>query len=416
MKISVLIDNHLPVDIQDYSLEALNFANIRKVIEEIGPQRLTAFAYGHDGWAQYPSKLNAFPPGMKVDLVRLWKNLAIDIRAHFAIYVSTLRNDLLLRRSPDWERVGLNGIPVHRIDHASPYFQNWLRPALEELQALYEPDGYFFDGDYWTVGESISSWRELAARKLFPELGNDVLSQLTPYQHRYVTVSTYDEYLKDIGSYLGPVAPRSSINLAFTLRHPRSRPPGLALVTGDLPPFFAALDCWIETAVQHGKGGEREVVVPLFVEPEGGGRKYTKSLMQLVQEVGPILAMDESLHVYFPMNVTGALQSDYSTLLLDLRKEIDAVSPSLNASGYEFSPDVYCLSDGDELLYSQNFSWLRGAALASSLCGLNMCIGPTEICRESIRDIRLLLVPPNPSLSAQQLVAEAKDFGVSSRL
>jgi len=413
MNINVLIDNHLPVELDEYSLKELNADHLREVIDAIKPKRLTAFAYGHDGWAQYPSRLNPAPKGMPVDLPQLWKDIAGEFNCQFGLYVSTLVNHRLLKTQPDWERIGLDGIPTHRIDHASPYFDEWLRPVLEELQDRYAPQGYFFDGDYWTVGESLGTWRARAAASLYPDMDERGLAGLSPEQHRQLTIETYESYIGQLGTFLAPRAPKSSVNLAFTLRHPAKRPMGLDLITSDLPPFFAAIDCWIETAVLHDKGAEREVVVPLFVEPEGGGRKYTKPLPQLVHETVPILALNESLHVYFPMDVSGRLRAGYTSLLMSLRDEIQSVAPCLNTEGYSFCPDVYCLSDSQTLLHSQNFTNLRGAFVAASMAGLNACIASTDICLQNFDKMRLMLAPVDVSPSAQACIAVAQAQGVT---
>lgn len=412
MKINILIDNHLPVAIENYALAELDVEAIRGFLREIAPARLTAFAYGHDGWAQYPSALNAAPPGMPMDLLGLWKSLAAETNAQFAIYVSTLRNDLLLQAEPYWQRFALDGTGSYRVDHTSPYWETWLKPVLEELISTYEPTGFFFDGDYWTVGESLGGYRGEAAREVFPELGEDPLPAMTAEQHRRLTVVTYEQYLAKLAAFLAPRAPASSVNLAFTFRHPAVRPAGLDLITSDLPPFFAALDCWLETAVTSAKDAEREVVVPLFVEPEGGGRKLVKPLPQLIHEVAPILAMGESLHFYFPLSVTGRFDVSYAPLITRLRDEVRAVAPHYDDADFLFAPDVFCLSDSERICESQDLVALRGSAMLASLAGLNFCIAPTSRCLESLPEMRLLIAPLELSPSAAACVEQARAQGV----
>ena len=411
MKINILIDNHLPVDLEAYPLPDLDRTALRRFLTDISPNRLTAFAYGHDGWAQYPSALNESPPSMPVDLVNLWRELALETGCVFAIYVSTLINHRLLRKEPTWERTGLENNPTRRLDHTSPFLDAWLKPVLIELIDRYHPEGFFFDGDYWTVGESLSAIRVPAAQRLFAHFQGD-LSSLTPDEHRRLTLQTYGAYLADLAAFLLPRAPKSCVNLAFSLRHPADRPPGLELTTSDLPPFFAVLDCWFETAVLQGGSGEREVLVPLFVEPEGGGRKYTKTLLQVVQEIAPIIAMNEALHVYFPMNVQGRLDTSYLSLLQAVKTEVHRVAPHAFENRCKFEPDVICLADAEALERSQDFAQLRGAALLAAAAGMNFCIANPSRCLNILSSARLLLAPLTISSSARACLDQARACGV----
>lgn len=413
MKINVLIDNHLPVDLDAYPLPELDRAALYRFLADLRPQRITAFAYGHDGWAQYRSALNASPPGMPLDLLDFWRKLAVEVGCAFAVYVSTLINHRLLRTEPTWERTGLESNSTHRLDHASPYLDAWLKPVLAEIIERYGPEGFFFDGDYWTVGESLSPTRAPAAERLFPHFHGSDLSSLSADEHRRLTLHTYGAYLADLAAFLLPRTRKNCVNLAFSLRHPSDRLPGLALTTSDLPPFFAVLDCWLETAVMQGHDGEREVLVPLFVEPEGGGRKYTKTLPQVVQEIAPIIAMNESIHVYFPLNIGGRLDTSYLSLLLAVKEEVDRVAPHAFDEAFVFRPDVICLADTDLLARTQDFAHLRGAALLASVAGMNMCIANTSRCMAALQSARLLLAPDILSASAEVCLAEARRLNVA---
>ena len=413
MKINVLIDNHLPVDLESYPLPELDQAALSRFLAEVRPRRITAFAYGHDGWAQYPSALNASPPDMQVDLLDFWKKLAAEAGCSFAVYVSTLINHRLLRAEPTWERTGLENNPTRRLDHASPYLEAWLKPVLAEIIERYGPEGFFFDGDYWTVGESLTPVRAPAAERLFPHFQGSDLSRLSADEHRSLTLQTYGTYLSELAAFLLPRTQKNCVNLAFSLRHPSDRLPGLALTTSDLPPFFAVLDCWLETAVMPGHEGEREVLVPLFVEPEGGGRKYTKTLPQVVQEIAPIIAMDESIHVYFPLNVEGRLDTSYLSLLLAVKDEVNRVAPHAFGEAFMFQPDVFCLADTDLLERTQDFAQLRGSALLAAVAGMNMCIANTARCLAALPSARLLLAPAILSPSAEVCIAEARALNVA---
>ncbi|WP_330085172.1 alpha-L-fucosidase [Methylocystis iwaonis] len=406
MKINILIDNHLPSDIEKYDLQMLSLFEMEKFIDNMRPSRLTVFAIGHDGLAQYPSALAKIAPGLAYDLPAMWFNVARARNISCALYVSTLRNDVLLNEKPDWERPHPSGQLTKFIDHASPYFVSWLKPIIAELYERYKPDGFFFDGDYWAVGESHGPYRMALATE-----GNRPFSVA---QNRQVTVNSYKEYLTGLGKVLSELDPdmKCSVNLAFTFRHPIRPPVGLKLITSDLPPFFGALDSWIETGVVLDAFQEREVVVPLFAEPEGGGRKFAKGKNQLVHEVAPLFAQDEAIHVYFPMSVDGQIDNTYVSELNAMRAEIDEVyQPDRE---WSIDPDVLCLAESDVLQATQNFAALRGSFLAASVAGLNVGIVSTDRCANRLSRARILILPDGATLSASggEIVDRAVASGV----
>lgn len=366
--------------------------------------------------AQYPSKICKVAPGLPIDLVESWRRIARKHRISFGIYVSTLRNDVLVAERPEWARTRLNGTESEKIEHTSPYLDQWLKPVLAELYSSYAPDGFFFDGDYWAVGESLNSYRADAARSKWPERGHDVFATMSASEHRLLTVETYKKYLEEIGKYLTSLSPLmvSSVNLAFTFRHPTSPPHGLGLVTSDLPPFYGALESWIETAVALPEQVRRDLVVPLYAEPEGGGRKYQKSVSQLIHETAPLIANGEDIHVYFPMSRRGEIDQTYVGTLNDMRSEMERREADTRIDGLQPDFDVLCLSDTDTLQRSQDFGRLRGSFLAASAAGFNVGIASTELCRERLSRTRLLIVPSGKpeSQEAERIVSAAVSSGV----
>ena len=359
--------------------------------------------------------MSTVAPGLQHDLPEIWRGLARDRNVDFALYVSTLRNDVLTKERPDWERIRPDGIPTGRIEPSSPYVQEWLKPFLAELVERYDPDGFFFDGDYWAVGEAAGQFRSDAAMRLLGIAG--AIESAPIADQRRATVASYSEYILALATFLDNQAKdlKCSVNLAFTFRHPIAPPKGLSLITSDLPPFFGPLDAWIETAVVLDEGQEREVVMPLFVEPEGGGRKYPKAPDQLVHEVAPLLAADESVHVYFPMALTGRIDTSYTASLNEMRAEIERLQLAATMTAPSFEPDVLCLADSEALQQSQDFARLRGAMLSASVAGLNVGTAATARCDARLAQIRTLIVPDGRPLSSagQRVIEKALDLGVS---
>ncbi|WP_156394294.1 alpha-L-fucosidase [Methylobacterium sp. Leaf94] len=416
MKVNVLIDNHLHAGMDAYRLPDFAASDIEQFIDSVRPSRLTVFAIGHDGLAQYPSNLAKVAPGLPFDLVGFWRDVARKRGIAFGIYVSTLRNDVLLTEQPAWVRYRLDGATSGKIDHTSPYLAKWLKPVLSEIYKKYKPDSFFFDGDYWAVGESISEPRARAAQLRWPTRGETALSTLSPEEHRLLTVETYTAYLRELGTFLRKLDKRllSSVNLAFTFRHPTAPPIGLNLVTSDLPPFYGALEAWIETAVLLRADIRRDLVVPLYAEPEGGGRKYPKSVPQLIHETAPIVAHGDPVHVYFPMSRRGRIDQAYVGSLNEMRARIEGDEQHTTQTDLQSDFDVLCLSDSDAMQRSQDFSSVRGAFLAASAAGLNVGVASTQRCADHLARMRLLIIPSGQALSAEaiRLVEAAEAAGV----
>ncbi|WP_375464392.1 alpha-L-fucosidase [uncultured Methylobacterium sp.] len=417
MKVNVLIDNHLHAGMNSYLLPDLRVEEMEKFVDSVRPTRLTVFAVGHDGLAQYPSKVAKIAPDLAVDLVGLWQGIARSRKISFGIYVSTLRNDVLLEAHPSWIRMRLDGMTSGKIDHASPFLEEWLKPVLKELYDRYRPDSFFFDGDYWAVGESTSIWRCKKAVAARPDCDMNAFSAMNAREHRLLTVDTYSEYNQSLGKFLHSLDEKllSSINLAFTFRHPTSPPIGLNLVTSDLPPFYGALEAWIETAVRLRSNTNRDLVVPLYAEPEGGGRKYPKNVQQLIHEIAPLIANDDPIHVYFPMSRLGSIDQTYVGKLNELRSIVEDEERKSDQPALTADYDVICLSDSQALQLSQDFSCVRGAYLAASAAGLNVGITSTERYLEDFQRTRLLILPAGRAESpeAHSCVAAAIEAGIT---
>lgn len=416
MKVNVLVDNHLHAGMDAYTIADFSPEAMERFVDAVRPSRLTVFAIGHDGLAQYPSKIGKRAPGLEIDLVEVWRRIARDRDISFGIYVSTLRNDVLLAEQPTWVRSRLDGTTSGKIDHTSPFLEQWLKPILKELHSRYVPDGFFFDGDYWAVGESASVSRAEAAFARWPERGPHAINSLNPSEHRLLTVETYGKYLKNLGEFLQSLDKRleSSVNLAFTFRHPTSPPNGLGLVTSDLPPFYGALESWIETAVILPHDCRRDLVVPLYSEPEGGGRKYKKSVPQLLHETAPVIAHGDQIHVYFPMSRKGTIDQTYVGSLNEMRSEIERQESNTAQTSLKSDFDVLCLSDTETLQLSQNFGCLRGAFLAACAAGLNVGVATTQRCWERLTRARMLIIPSGlpSSPEAERLVLAAISSGI----
>src|SRR5689334_13911741 len=108
--IVILLDNHI-FPSQDFHYDEAHLRDsIRKMLAYVRPQRVVAFAVGHDGHAQYPSKI--FPPiapskdypllkRPSQDLLQIWREEIEKTNTKLIIYVSTLRNDVLAKTHPE---------------------------------------------------------------------------------------------------------------------------------------------------------------------------------------------------------------------------------------------------------------------------------------------------------------------------
>jgi hypothetical protein len=364
----ISVDNHVPLHIPHYSPDPERTRQaIERLIEIIQPRRITAFAVGHDGRAQFPSKTFPTVPSLEFDLVGLWKEIVRAHRVEFFIYVSSLRNDVVVRTWPEFARRFSNGNTGHVIDHNSKYVETLLLPMLQEVIDRYDPDGFFFDGDFWTLHDS---WHPATVSYFEAQTG---LRAPTDFGHphfaefREFTYGSYQDYVRKLAAFFHSQRRRVNwtINGAYSFRDPSDIPEGIIRTTVDMPPFFGLVESYVEAHFAQLRSSEFDINFPRFMHPEGSNRSQSKSKVQLRQELSVAHCANSLTHFYLPMRETGDIPAHE---LAPLAQEVADFSVQYGPNPSELG---YTLSLGAAILHSEaharryrDVSPIRGASIA----------------------------------------------------
>jgi alpha-L-fucosidase-like protein len=375
-QIVISLDNHI-IETDEFQIdEDVLRKNIRNLLDRVRPVRVMAFAVGHDGHAQYPSK--AFPaiapsaeyPKLKAlpfDLLQVWKEETAKTGTRFFIYVSTLKNYALLPLKPDYFRRFINTAQATVIDHNSAYMDEVLLPGLQELIDRYDPDGFFLDGDYWTVHES---WNEASVDGFYRQYGLKAPTDYADKNYRLFQKYTYDSYrgyVQKLADFFKaqkrPV--NWSINGAFTVRDPSTVPDNIGNITIDLP-FFALVESHIESLFGQRLNKETEIVYPLFAQSEGSRTIQYKSSAQLKQEMAVAVANRSLVHFYLPLGPHGEISLADLDPAIKVYDELDAhfgfATPS--HSEQRLATEVALVNDNPDAIWTRDFSALRSASIS----------------------------------------------------
>jgi hypothetical protein len=367
----ILVDHHIVPDIRFPIDERVLRTSIRGMLKYVRPLRVVAFAVGHDGHAQYPSAF--FPPQAPSptfpylkspgqDLLKIWREETARAHVQLIVYVSTLRNNALVEARPDYARVGSNGAVIPRIDHNTRFIDEVLLPGLQEIIDRYDPDGFFLDGDYWTVQES---WNPASTAKFEAQAHVPApRDPADPNYARYVrfTYSSYrDDYVEKLAAFFEHQKRRLnwSINAAFTVRDPSPLPKDYGTPTIDLP-FFALGEAYVESLFGQRRDRESEIVYALFAQMEGAMAYQYKSAAQLKQELAAAVANRFLPNFYLPLSPDGTIPLGPIETAMEVYDQVDKeVGVELKQPGDTLVADLALVDDNADAIARRNFTVLK---------------------------------------------------------
>ena len=111
-----------------------------------------------NGYATYPTKVGLVSPDWGTyDTLATWKQVTQKLGVKLCIYMSVDRRPLQLKDHPEWAmrnakgEISVNGDPCvcNRPNRAKQgYLYEQFLPQIREIIARYDPDGFWYDGDY----------------------------------------------------------------------------------------------------------------------------------------------------------------------------------------------------------------------------------------------------------------------------
>jgi len=120
---------------------------------------LCIYAKGHSGYTTWDSALKTKHTMLGQDMPQFFRKVTREAGCRLVLYYSGLVDGIAGERHPDWRMQHPDGTDKEffqdfKIFHAygncplSGYFDKWVAVQLRELIEQYEPDGFWFDGDW----------------------------------------------------------------------------------------------------------------------------------------------------------------------------------------------------------------------------------------------------------------------------
>ncbi len=234
----VQVDQHVSPRLPAPGLNASE-EQIVAMIRRVNPDFIQMHAKGRPGFTTYFTKLPELTvvPGLRADLFRAYRNAAYSTGKRFIAYTRGVSDELAARRHPEWTRVDIDGNRhVWFLCHNGDYVERHHLPHLRELLVEYDVDGFFFDGDVWTVRECFCD----TCRKMFTEEYSLPVpeSRDDPLWHTYAEFQrkTYDRYSRRAADFVHEIKPGAmyGINTAYVQIHPEPVPDYIDFISLDI--------------------------------------------------------------------------------------------------------------------------------------------------------------------------------------
>lgn len=214
-----------------------DFDETLRILKLTNPDVIQIHAKGNPGYTTYPSKVGAVPDSLAKDVMRVWKNLADEMKIPFSAYYNLGRDRFIMETKPYFNRQRADGSLYDNIlCHNSGVDTAYLFPMIKEIIEWYKPDGFWFDGFLWTVNNCYCD----KCRNDFRKATNmDVpVSPESPGWAEYKELQREHtrDLIKRTCDFIHSIDPEClvCINYAYSLRQPEKPYEGIAYFSGDI--------------------------------------------------------------------------------------------------------------------------------------------------------------------------------------
>ncbi|OPZ28515.1 MAG: Alpha-L-fucosidase [Lentisphaerae bacterium ADurb.BinA184] len=155
---NLLVDYYTEVQFRPYGSGASR-RNTVHWLKQLKLGYLCIYAKGHSGYTSWDSSLKTRHNRLGQDMCRLFRDVTREAGCRLVLYYSGLLDGIAGDRHPDWRMKNLDGTDKECLQdfkcfHSygncplSGYFDEWVAIQLRELIGQYDPDGFWFDGDW----------------------------------------------------------------------------------------------------------------------------------------------------------------------------------------------------------------------------------------------------------------------------
>lgn len=196
------------------------------------------------GHTTYPSKVGVPNPTLDgYDTMATWRKVTRRLGTRMWVYVNVIDAPYLAAKHPNWRRVDAKGNKTRVCNRPSADGSGWLEqyaiPLVQEIIGRYEPDGFWFDGD-WQIPKVCYCDNCKAAWKAATGVAEPPKETSDPNWQRWVALEQerLDAYKRKLAAAIHDANPDCSYvsnwSWAISHRDPRTAPAWADALSGDV--------------------------------------------------------------------------------------------------------------------------------------------------------------------------------------
>jgi hypothetical protein len=129
-----------------------DFDETLRLLKLSNPDVIQIHAKGRPGYTTYPSLVGNVPDSLSGDVLRVWKDLSLELDVPFSIYYNLGRDGYLMKNNPWFNRQRPDGsLYADALCYNSGVDTAYLFPMITEIMEWYKPNGFWFDGYIFTA-------------------------------------------------------------------------------------------------------------------------------------------------------------------------------------------------------------------------------------------------------------------------
>jgi hypothetical protein len=155
---NLLVDYYTEVPFRPYGSGATRRNTVRW-LKQLKLGYLCIYAKGHSGYTSWESALKTKHNLLGQDMCRFFRDATREAGCRLVFYFSGLTDGIAGLRHPEWRMLNPDGTEKRMFDDfkiftaygncpLSGFFAEWVAIQLRELIENYDPDGFWFDGDW----------------------------------------------------------------------------------------------------------------------------------------------------------------------------------------------------------------------------------------------------------------------------
>lgn len=229
--------------------------HLQEQIEKVRPDFIQCDGKGHPGYTSYPTHIGSAAPGLKRDMLRIYRNVASKMNIPLSVHYSGLIDLRAVELHKDWGVIGHDGNLLAEngrtyVCRLSPYIEELMIPQILEIIDIYDIDGFWIDGDNWGVRDCYCTRCRSEFLKRTGLKAPDTRTHPDWPLWRAFQRDTFIKYVKKYTDAVHREKPDCAVcsNWMYTLRQPGEIAVPVDYLSGDFSPSFG-----YERAVLEGR-------------------------------------------------------------------------------------------------------------------------------------------------------------------